>query len=104
MLRCTKIGDRGLTYRCLRASDSPTDLRRRNCTFGQMPANPTNRQPSHRQREVLDLLVSGLTNKEIGFRLGISERGVKHHMTQLFVVFAVSNRAELIALILGRKH
>lgn len=75
-----------------------------NCTFGQMPANPSRTQPSPRQRQVLDLLVQGMTNKEIGARLGISERGVKHHVTQLLVLYAVASRAELIVVVLGWKR
>ncbi len=69
-----------------------------------MPANPSNRQPSPRQQEVLDLLARGMTNKEIAARLGISERGVKHHVSRLFVLYAVASRAELIAITLGRKR
>lgn len=42
-----------------------------------------------------------MTNKVIGARLGISERGVKHHVSQLFLLYSVASRAELIALVLG---
>jgi DNA-binding NarL/FixJ family response regulator len=68
-----------------------------------MPERISSRQPSARQEAVLVLLVSGMTNKEIGSRLGITERGVKYHVSQLLVQHAVGNRAELIALILGRR-
>lgn len=74
-----------------------------NCTFGQMAENPARRQPSPRQREVLDLLVRGMTNMEIGTRLGISERGVKYHVSQLLAIYRVENRAGLIVIVLGRK-
>ena len=67
-----------------------------------MAENVSSKQPSPRQAAVLGLLVCGMTNKEIGARLGISERGVKYHVSQLLVQYAVSNRAELIALILNR--
>jgi DNA-binding CsgD family transcriptional regulator len=53
---------------------------------------------------VLELLLRGMTNKEIGARLGISERGVKHHVSQLLMLYAVMSRAELIAIVLGRKR
>jgi len=69
-----------------------------------MPANLSRKQPSPRQQEVLDLLVRGMTNKEIGTRLGISERGAKHHVSRLFVLYGVASRAELIAIVLGRKR
>jgi DNA-binding CsgD family transcriptional regulator len=45
-----------------------------------------------------------MTNKEIGARLGISERGVKHHVSRLFVLYAVESRAELIAVVLGQRR
>jgi DNA-binding CsgD family transcriptional regulator len=45
-----------------------------------------------------------MTNKEIGARMGITERGVKHHVSRLFVLYGVTNRAELIARVLGRKR
>lgn len=69
-----------------------------------MPANSSHGQPSARQQEVLDLLVRGITNKEIAARLGISERGVKHHVSRLFVLYNVASRAELIAIVLGRRR
>jgi len=68
-----------------------------------MPENSSNKQPSSRQMEVLALVLEGLTNKEIGSRLRISERAVKHHISRLFLFFDASNRAELIAKILRRK-
>lgn len=69
-----------------------------------MAANPPRRQPSPRQREVLDHLVRGTTNKEIAAKLGISERGVKYHVSQLLALYAVANRAELIAVVLGQRR
>lgn len=69
-----------------------------------MPANSSHKQPSARQREVLDLLVQGMTNKEIGAQLGISERGVKHHVSRVFVLYSVASRAELIAIVLRPKR
>jgi DNA-binding CsgD family transcriptional regulator len=74
-----------------------------NCTFGQMAADSSRRQPSQRQRDVLDLLTWGMPNKEIGVRLGISERGVKHHVSRLLALYAVANRAELIAFVLRQE-
>jgi DNA-binding NarL/FixJ family response regulator len=68
-----------------------------------MPESMPSRQPSARQEAVLALLVNGMTNKEIGSRLGITERGVKYHVSQLLAQYAVGNRAGLIALILGRR-
>jgi two-component system nitrate/nitrite response regulator NarL len=51
-----------------------------------------------REREVLDMLVSGADNLKIAAVLGISERGVKAHLTSLFGKFGVENRTELALL------
>jgi DNA-binding NarL/FixJ family response regulator len=51
-----------------------------------------------RQIEVLRLLDRGLSNKEIGRELGVSERTVKAHMTAIFKSLGVNGRAEAIAM------
>jgi DNA-binding CsgD family transcriptional regulator len=43
------------------------------------------RQLTKRQREVFDLLRSGMPSKEIGARLNISTRTVKFHLEQLYL-------------------
>jgi DNA-binding NarL/FixJ family response regulator len=46
-----------------------------------------------RQRDVLDLLIQGKTNKEIAIALGLGEGTVKIHMAAIFRYFGVNNRA-----------
>ncbi len=46
-----------------------------------------------RQRDVLDLLVQGKTNKEIALTLKLGEGTVKIHMAAIFRYFGVNNRA-----------
>ncbi|MBD2746528.1 response regulator transcription factor [Microvirga sp. BT688] len=46
-----------------------------------------------RQRDVLDLLVQGKSNKEIALALKLGEGTVKIHMAAIFRYFGVSNRA-----------
>lgn len=48
-----------------------------------------------RQRDVLFLLCKGLRNAEVARQLGISERTVKWYVSQLFLIFDVTNRTEL---------
>ncbi len=45
-----------------------------------------------RQAEVLELLAAGNGNKEIRYRLGIAERTVRAHLTELFQVLGVHGR------------
>jgi DNA-binding NarL/FixJ family response regulator len=47
-----------------------------------------------RERQVLALLASGLANKQIARRLGISEKTVKGHLTNLFQRIGVSDRTQ----------
>ena len=47
-----------------------------------------------REREVLGLVVDGLANKQIARRLGISEKTVKGHLTNLFQRIGVSDRTQ----------
>jgi DNA-binding NarL/FixJ family response regulator len=67
----------------------------------RVTANPQNLhfQPpnilSERERQVLELLVAGCTNKEIGFELGIEERTVKAHISKLMHKAGVENRIAL---------
>ena len=56
-----------------------------------------------RERDVLALLVKGMTNPEIAERLSISRATVKVHMSNILSKLGVSNRAEAIALALQRK-
>ncbi len=50
---------------------------------------------SEREREVLQLLVSGCSNREIANELGIIERTVKAHVAQLLRKVGVENRIAL---------
>jgi PAS domain S-box-containing protein len=53
-----------------------------------------------READVLKLLVQGLTNKEIGARLDISESAVKNTMQQLFGKTGVRTRSQLVRVAL----
>ena len=53
---------------------------------------------SPREMEVLVLAARGLTNKEIAYRLGISERTVQFHMNSIFNKTSTNSRTEAVAL------
>ncbi len=55
-------------------------------------------QLSPREREVHDLLMQNLSNKEIAQRLVMSERTVKFHVSNLLGKHGVKRRADLIVL------
>lgn len=48
-----------------------------------------------RQASILELVANGLENKEIAFRLGISEQAVKEHVSNLLRLLSAPNRAAL---------
>ena len=53
---------------------------------------------SEREREVLRLVAEGLSNKEIGRRLAISERTARFHVTSILNKLGASTRAQAVAL------
>jgi len=57
---------------------------------------------SRRQREVLDLLLENLSNKEIAAKLFVAERTVKFHVSNLLSKFGVHRRADLIVMWMRR--
>ena len=64
-----------------------------------LPA-PTAEEPlSARQRQVLALLVRGLTNRDIADRLGLSPRTVEVHVGHILRKYRVRSRSALLALL-----
>jgi DNA-binding NarL/FixJ family response regulator len=59
-------------------------------------------QLTERERDVLALLASGLPNKQIALRLGISEKTVKGHVTSVFRRIGVDDRTQ--AALWARQH
>ena len=58
---------------------------------------------TRREREVLSLLVKGLSNPEIAGRLSLSRSTVKSHVSSILSKLGVSNRAEAIAVSIENK-
>jgi DNA-binding NarL/FixJ family response regulator len=57
---------------------------------------------SSREREVLELVGAGMANKQIARRLGISEKTVKSHLTNVYRHIGVSDRTQ--AAMWARSH
>ena len=55
---------------------------------------------SPREFEVITLAAQGLTNKEIAYRLHLSERTVQFHMNSIFNKTTTNSRTEAVALVL----
>ncbi len=73
-------------------------------------ASGTNRPVPHdileeltpRERQILELVALAQSNKEIGLKLGMTEKTVKHHMTNILQKLQVKNRVE--AALLAQKN
>ncbi len=52
---------------------------------------------SNREKEIVTLLLEGLLNKEIAFRLHLSLRAVEYHITNIFKKLGISKKYDLIA-------
>jgi DNA-binding NarL/FixJ family response regulator len=67
----------------------------------RLPERPVLPRTGHlgaREREIRDLLLANLQNKEIASRLHIAERTVKFHVSNLLAKFGVRRRGDLIVL------
>ena len=51
---------------------------------------------TEREREIIRLVERGLSNKDIAYRLSISDSTVRHHMTSIFDKVGVPNRQKLL--------
>jgi DNA-binding NarL/FixJ family response regulator len=59
---------------------------------------------SHREKEVLSLVVEGLTNREIASRLFVAESTVKSHLIAAFAKLGVRSRKDAAALLLDPRE
>src|SRR6266567_4458048 len=64
-------------------------------TFGPMPIQ---RALTPRQQVILRAVARGKTNRGIAAELGISEQGVKVHISRLLERYGAENRVELVSL------
>jgi len=53
---------------------------------------------TNREREVMSLVVTGMLNKQIAYKLGISEKTIKVHRARVMEKMSVTSVAELVRL------
>jgi len=79
------------------------DLLRRAMEKGEVEVSPTGlAELTRREKEVLSFVFEGLTNKEIGDRLNVSESAVKATLQNLFHKTGVRTRSQLVRVALER--
>ena len=81
-----------LSALCLHFSARLATLRSQQITFGLNCDRFT-----HREAQIANLVAQGLTNKEIGEGLWITENSVKKALKRMFRKLQVSSRAEMVA-------
>ena len=54
---------------------------------------------TEREREVLELVAEGLSNQQVGERLGLAEKTIKHYMTNILGKLQVHSRVEAAVLV-----
>ena len=74
--------------------ESPLASRAAQAVVAERIATRPARELTDREREVLVLVASGLANKQIARRLGIAEKTVKAHLTNLFQRLGVQDRTQ----------
>jgi two-component system response regulator DesR len=91
-------GASGFVSKAWEARDVARAVRR--VGMGMTMFAPTSEQPapllSEREREVLDLIAAGSTNREIAERLYLSPHTVKEHTSTLYRKLHARNRAEAV--------
>ena len=60
--------------------------------------------PIEREAEVAELIVRGLTNRQIGAELSISERTVERHVANSLIKLGLVSRAQIAAWFVERRH
>lgn len=70
--------------------------------YGISPEDTTFSPLTNRQMEILELIIEGLSNKQIAVRLGISQQTVKNHVTSVLAKLNRSDRTQ--AAIYALRH
>ncbi|MEU7926802.1 LuxR C-terminal-related transcriptional regulator [Micromonospora sp. NPDC049107] len=95
LLECARV----LQGRAAGATGGQRPIDGATATPAATAAGPTQQGLSDREYEVAELVLAGLTYREIGDRLFISAKTVEHHVARMRNRLHCANRAELLALL-----
>lgn len=56
---------------------------------------------THREREIMDLVIQGLANKQMAYQLGLAEKTIETHRSRVMKKMAVDSVAELVRMVLA---
>jgi DNA-binding NarL/FixJ family response regulator len=80
--------------RAAAAGDAPLDPKAARVMLDAQRASPNRPDLTARELEVLQLVAAGDANKQIARKLGITERTVKSHLTNIFAAIDVTSRTQ----------
>lgn len=69
-------------------------VRQRLTATTQPRQSPADDELTLRERQVLDLIADGLTNKQIGERLGLAEKTIKNYVSELLAKLGMERRTQ----------
>ena len=67
-----------------------------------MPIKYINYYMPPRERQILELIADGKTNREIGVALNISTNTIKNSLSRAFIRLGVNSRAHAVAVAIAR--
>lgn len=82
----------------IQSPDAPNDPQP---SLGEQPSLG---QLSFREREVLDLVATGLTNEQVARRLSLSVHAIKFHLARIYRKLAVANRTEAVFVLMTNRR
>lgn len=94
LLKDAEPGEIHAAIRAAARGEAPLAPKAASALLADRSARSTGIELTAREREVLSLVVAGHANKQIARRLGISEKTVKGHLTNLFQRIGVADRTQ----------
>lgn len=88
----------GRAIRAVHAGESYLDPRIASKVLAELGPGARPTALTEREQQVLQLVAEGLSNRQIGAELGITERTVKYHVTSILNKLGAENRAHAVAL------
>jgi DNA-binding NarL/FixJ family response regulator len=98
LLKGASLEEIARAIRAVHGGDSYLEPRIATKVFTALDSRKRPSALSKREREVLRLVADGHSNKQIGQKLGITERTVKFHVTSIRNKLGAENRAQAVAL------
>ena len=98
-----EAGARAYILKTVRGADGRVLLDERTLTRRRVDHEDPTADLTPSERKVLDLIGDGLSNREIGEKLGVAEKTVKNHITSLLSKMGLQRRTQVAAWVAGQR-